>query len=290
MKIKYYLAFIGIATLASCSKDSDPAPEPIPIVGTSFVSKLIEYLPAPGQFINESLGSIEGANSVIGKKGLVSLGAWGGSIVLGFDHMVINQADKDDIIIYGNPLPEFAEPGIVWVMQDTNGNGLADDTWYEVAGSEFSKPSYKRGYAVTYTKPAADADPVPWKDSDGLTGVVETNTFHRQAYFPVMKDKDGKLITEYTLKGSKLPSTNINMTVPTMITSVPFAWGYADNTFGGDKVDIANAVDQAGKKVVLKGINFIKIQTGVQANMGWLGELSTEVVGVEDISLIKVAP
>ncbi|WP_316749021.1 cell surface protein [Pedobacter gandavensis] len=285
MKIKYYLAFVGIATLASCSKDSDSTPEPV--VPTVYVSKLIEYLPAPGQFMNESLGDIGAANSILGKTGTVSLGAWGGTIVLGFDHTVINQADKADIMVYGNALPDFAEPGIVWVMEDSNGNGLADDIWYEIAGSEFNNPLYKRGYSVTYTKPATNADPVPWKDSDGKTGVVQTNTFHRQAYFPVMKDKDGKLITEYTLKGSKLPSTNVNTTVPTMVTSSPFAWGYGDNTVGGDKIDIANAVDESGKKVVLKGINFIKIQTGIQASMEWLGELSTEVTGVADISLIK---
>lgn len=288
MKIKHYLAFIGIAALASCSKESDPTPEPEPVAGISFATKLIEYLPAPGQFINTDLGNMKAANTVIGQKGLVSLGAWGGTIVLGFDHTVINQSAKEDIVIYGNPLPTFSEPGIVWVMQDTNGNGLADDTWYEVVGSEFNKIGYKRNYSVTYTKPANDADPVAWKDSDGKTGVVETNQFHKQAYFPDMKDKDGRTITEYTIKGSILPSSNIDMSIPTMITSKAFAWGYADNIMGGDKIDIANAVDQAGNKVDLKGINFIKIQTGIQANMGWLGELSTEIAGVEDISLIKL--
>lgn len=287
MKTKYYLAFLGMATLASCSKSSDPIPTPEPILGTSFVSKLIEYLPAPGQFINTDLGNTVGANTIIGKKGMVSLGAWGGSIVLGFDHMVINQLDKDDIIIYGNPLPTFSEPGIVWVMQDTNGNGLADDTWYEVGGSELKNLAYQRNYAVTYTKPAADTDPVPWKDVYGKTGVVETNTFHKQAYFPEMKDKAGKLITEYTLKGSLLSNRNIDMSDSGMILSKPYDWGYADNLVGGDKIDIANAIDQNGKKVTLQGIHFIKIQTGVQANMGWLGELSTEVTGVEDISLMK---
>lgn len=286
MKIKHYLAFVGMAALASCSKDSAPTPEP-PVVPTSFVSKLIEYQPAPGQFINTDLGNLKGANTIIGKKGMVSLGAWGGFIVLGFDHTVINQADKDDIIVYGNPFENFSEPGIVWVMEDSNGNGLADDIWYEVAGSEFNKPGYQRNYAVTYSKPLADTDPVPWIDSDDHAGVVKTNSYHGQAYFPDMKDKDGKTITSYTIKGSKLPSTNVDMTVPSMVISKPFAWGYADNLVDGDKIDIANAIDQNGKKVVLKGINFIKIQTGVQADLGWLGELSTEVTGVEDISLIK---
>lgn len=248
---------------------------------SSFVTRLLEYNPAPGQFINTSLGNLVGAQGILGKMGMVSLGAWGGYIVLGFDHTVINEVNKDDIIVYGNPMQNFAEPGIIWVMQDENGNGLADDTWYEIAGSEFNKPGYKKDYSVTYTKPNPVTGDVPWKDSDGSTGVVKTNIYHTQSYFPEWKG------TEYTLKGSKLPSTGINRTVPTFITSAPFAWGYADNTVGGDKIDIAKAVDKDGKTVALAGIDFIKIQTGIQADMGWLGELSTEVTGVEDLSLVK---
>ena len=34
-----------------------------------------------------------------------------------------------------------SEPGIVLVSKDTNGNGLADDEWYELAGSEYNSPA-----------------------------------------------------------------------------------------------------------------------------------------------------
>lgn len=248
----------------------------------SFVTRLMEYNPAPGQFINKAPGNLVSAQGILGKKGMVTLGAWGGYIVLGFDHTVINEANKDDIIVYGNPMPNFAEPGIIWVMQDENGNGLADDTWYEIAGSEFNKPGYKRNYSVTYKRPVPATADVPWTDSDGKSGVVKTNTFHKQPYFPEWVTGN-----EYTLTGSLLPSTGIDMTVPTYITSAPFAWGYADNTAGGDKIDIAKAVDKDGKPVALGGIDFIKIQTAIQANMGWLGELSTEVIGVEDLGIAK---
>ncbi|AOM80365.1 cell surface protein [Pedobacter steynii] len=255
---------------------------PVTPTSNSFVTKLLEYSPAPGQFINKAPGNLVSAQGILGKKGMVTLGAWGGYIVLGFDHTVINETGKDDIIVYGNPMPNFAEPGIVWVMQDENGNGLADDTWYEISGSEFNKTGYRRNYSVTYTRPVPTTADVPWKDSDGNTGVVKTNSFHKQSYFP-------EWITgnTYTLKGSLLPSTGINMSNPSYITSTPFAWGYADNTVGGDKIDIAKAVDKDGKSVALGGIDFIRIQTAIQANMGWLGELSTEVIGVEDLSLVK---
>lgn len=291
MKIKNYLlaTCLIVSVLSACKKDKAvPDQEIVPVIrpvtpeSSMYVSRLFEYNPAPGQFINTSLGDSKGAEGIIGKKGMVSLGSWGGNIVLGFDHTVLNVADKEDIIVYGNPMANFAEPGIVWVMQDENNNGKPDDTWYEVAGSEFGKTGYKRNYSVTYSRPTPDTAPIPWKDSDGNTGFVATNNFHKQSYFPLWVTGN-----EYTLTGSILPSVNIDMTNPGYITSAPFAWGYADNLTGGDKIDISNAVDKNGKKVVLAGIDFVKIQTAIQANMGWLGELSTEIIGVADMGLVK---
>lgn len=292
MKLKHYLfpaLFIGIA-FTSCQKDETDLPAeiveapfvPIGPESNAYVTTLFEFLPAPGQFINKAPGDLASAQGILGKKGMVSLGSWGGCIVLGFDHTVINHKDQDDVVIYGNPMPTFAEPGIVWVMRDVNGNRKPDDTWYELAGSDFGTEGYIRDYEVTYTKPNPITAAVQWKDNKGNTGVVQTNTFHKQSYFPAWVTGN-----EYTLKGSLLSSKNIDMSVPTYITSAPFAWGYADNIQGGDKIDIANAVDKEGKKVALTGIDFIKIQTGIQANMGWLGELSTEITGVADASLIK---
>ena len=49
--------------------------------------------------------------------------------------------------------------------------------------------------------------------------------------------------------------------------------------------DIDNAVDNAGKAVELKYIDFVKVQCAVNAKSGWLGELSTEVLGVYDYNL-----
>lgn len=56
---------------------------------------------------------------------------------------------------------------------------------------------------------------------------------------------------------------------------------------GGDEIDIAHAVDKDGRTAGLQGVDFIKIQTGIQYNMGWLGEQSTEVAGVADINLLN---
>ena len=283
MNTKYYLSITLLASVLwfGCKKDGK-IETPIVPESNQFVTTLIEYAPAPGQFINLSLGSMEAAKSILGKEGLVSLGAWGGYIVLGFDHTVLDRKDLADLMIKGNAAPNFSEPGIVWVMKDDNKNGKADDTWYEIAGSEFGKAGYLRNYEVTYTMPVPSTAGVTWKDNQGNTGVVNTNTFHSQSYYP-----DWLSNTELTLKGSLLPATNINMANPGLVTSMPFASGYADNAVDGDKIDIAKAVDKDGKSVALSGIDFIKIQTGIQANMNAVGELSTEITSVADLSLIK---
>lgn len=288
LSINTLLILVMSSVLVSCKKDkadnsSSTTTRPVTAQSSAYVTQMLEYNPAPGQFINTSAGNTTAAQSVLNtNSGLISLGAFGGYIILGFDHTVVNQANQDDIIIYGNASTGFAEPGVVWVMKDTNGNGKSDDTWYELSGSATVQSGYRRNYAVTYTRPAAGAGDVAWTDNLGNSGVVKANTFHTQAYYPT-----GISSNTYTLTGTLLPATNIDNSNATYVTSAAFTYGYADETSGGDKVDIAHAIDANGNSVQLTGIDFIKIQTGIQYNLGWLGELSTEVTGVADLSLLK---
>lgn len=275
------LAVAGLSLFSACSNDDESEPSPDGKVSNMYVTTLFEYCPAPGQFINKAPGNMLSAEGILGKKGMVTLGAWGGYAVYGFDHTVVNQADKDDLIIYNNATSNFSEPGIIWLMQDENGNGKPDDTWYELAGSDFGKAGHKRNFSVTYYRPASPDNDVAWKDSEGNEGFVKKNIYHTQSYFPESIEGNS-----YTLSGSWL-AEKVDRTNPSYITSAPYDWGYADNINGGDKIDIANAVDQSGKKVSLKGIDFIKVQTAVMADMGWLGELSTEIIGIADLSLVK---
>lgn len=246
-----------------------------------YVSTLFEFMPAPGQFINKAPGNLVSAEGLLGKTGMVSLGAWGGYVIYGFDHSVPDK-EGNDIDVTGNALAEWSEPGIIYVMADDNGNGKPDDTWYELAGSEFDKTdgTYLRDYQVTYYRPESADKDIAWTDNKGNTGFVKRNTFHRQAYYP-----EWITANSYTLKGSWL-KTKIDPSRPSYIVSLPYDWGYADNqteASGGGKVDISNAVDVKGNKVSLKAIDFIKIQTGTLADGGWLGEASTEVTGIKDL-------
>lgn len=257
----------------------------IPDGGSSaFVSTLFEYMPAPGQFMNKAPGNLASANAILGNKNsMVTLGAWGGYIVLGFDHTVMNK-DGVDIQVYGNAFNNWSEPGIVWVMQDENGNGKPDDTWFELKGNAFGTANHRTNYEITYTRPASPDNDVAWTDNAGNTGFVKKNQFHKQAYYP-----EWITANSYTLKGSWLKS-KVDRTNPSYVISPAYEWGYADdlaNGSGGGKVDIANAVNKDGSAATLKGIDFIKIQTAVLDDAGWLGEVSTEVNGVEDLNFGK---
>lgn len=279
-------------SMGACSKsdemssgESEQVIRPVTDSSSAYVDTVFSFTPAPGQFVNTDYADITTVNKIIENK-TISLGAWGGQIVLGFDHTVINN-EGNDLLALGNASATAAEPGIVWVSYDANGNGLPDDTWFELKGSAYGAEGYERDYKVTYFNPGIGntTSDIMWIDNHNDTGYVKLNTFHKQSYFPAWITADS-----YTLEGSKLPDTNIDMTVATYIKSLPFEFGYVDNianASGGDSLDISNAIDANGNAVTLKGIDFIKIQTGIMKDMGWLGELSTEVTSVADISLLK---
>ncbi|RZK14615.1 MAG: PKD domain-containing protein, partial [Pedobacter sp.] len=165
-----------VTGIVACKKGKDgpPEEEQKPVAGSSpYISKILEFKQAPGQYTNDLIKT----DILIGSagNGLVSLGGYGGYIIFGFDHSVEN-ANGVDLGIYGNPLIgqgfEFSEPGIVSVMKDENKNGLADDTWYELAGSEYSAATTVKNYTITYYRPANAKDDVRWTDNQGREGLI----------------------------------------------------------------------------------------------------------------------
>lgn len=223
----------------------------------------------------------------------MSLGAWGGYIVVGFDHSIENKGG-DDFSVTGNQFAQSSEPGIVWVMQDTNGNGLPDDEWYELKGSEYDEPETLTSYAMTYYRPKSVGTDIQWKDNRGNAGKVERNSSHTQeSYYPGWIDAE-----KYTLYGTRLAANTTRHPITGDYRNNPYDWGYADNA-GNDQATgeisdgdqrknyfrISNAVNADGSAANLKYIDFIKVQTGISQNSGALGEVSTEVFAFEDENL-----
>ncbi len=276
-------------------------------------TKVYEYTPAPGQFINELVsGGFTGAETTpeaavayaeerLRKGTWVSLGGWGGYIVVGFDHSIDNSSEGYrggyNFSITGNAFEGSSEPGIVWVMQDTNGNTLPDDEWYELKGSEFGKEETLRDYAVTYYRPTYSGASVQWRDNRGVSGKIDyLKAYHDQpSYYPNWIDAES-----YVLYGTCLESRTYDQSGNgSYWVNDSYDWGYADN-FGEDRLSddenagagavktyfkIENAVDGNGEPANLAYIDFVKVQTGVNAKAGWLGENSTEVFGFTDENL-----
>ena len=282
-------------------------------------NKVYEYTPAPGQFINETkTGGFDGTQttpeaaiayaesrmSEVDRDGnpypnYVSLGGFGGYIVVGFDHSIDNSGDYD-LGILGNSFSGSSEPGVVWVMQDENGNGQPDDTWYELAGSETGKAETIQNYSVTYYRPSGVKMAVQWTDNQGDSGEIDyLAQFHRQDYYyPLWIEEDS-----YTLTGTCLKARNYDASGNgSYWVNVEYDWGYADNFSPIDRLTgdanaaadananhfkISNAIDFECKPIDLKFIDFVKVQVGVNTKSGWLGEVSTEVFGFYDYNMKK---
>ena len=319
MKIIHTLPLIAF-TLAACNKD-DVIPAEVPTDGrrpitaqsSAYQNMVYDYTPAPGQFINNPKSGFTGEETSpasacayalerLTSKSHVSLGSFGGYIVVGFDHSIANNHSGYDFLIQGNAFNSNPgasnEPGIVWVMQDTNGNSIPDDIWYQLKGSEYDKSTTLKNYSVTYFRPEGAEMAVMWRDSENNTGTVNYNgSQHSQPYYyPAWIAADS-----YTLTGTRLEARNEMDPTTGMWSNMSYDWGYADN-MGSDVAmnptgeggmgqrngfRISNAVDAQGNSVNLEYIDFIKVQTGVLSQSGILGEISTEVFSFIDNSLIN---
>lgn len=283
-----------------------------------YIARVYEYSPAPGQFVNEmpryeegdtyadilqkAEESISGTNDV-----MITLGAFGGYVTFGFDHTVVNIPGEPDFRIWGNCFYELlqpdkkggsAEPGIVSVSYDVNCNGLPDDPWYELAGSDYRSPGTRHRYSIAYSRPdhsrpaVPDEDNslddifyIPWTDNAGRSGFIPKNVFHSQDYFPRWIRADTLSFT-----GTLLPPNAEDISGNgSYYVLYSFPWGYVDNHPNEyadlNSFDISRAVDADGNPVNLPGADFIRVHTALNQCCGWLGETSTELSRAQDLHI-----
>lgn len=264
---------------------------------SKYLQAVDEYVPAPGQFVNElpEADDTDTPATMAAKcterlagdaRQLVTLGSYGGYLTFHFDHPVANVKGQMDFYIAGNANINGSEPGIVMVSQDTNGNHLPDDEWYELSGSADtdSLGLVTYGYAVSYRRVGAMAD-VPWTDSRGMSGSVPRNGFHKQEYWPLW------LPDELTFSGTLLPPNGVNRSSTTQSwTLSQLRQGYVDNWPNSDSTansfNLDWAVDPVSRQPVsLTHADFIRVYTATNQVCGWLGETSTEITGAEDLHL-----
>lgn len=234
-----------------------------------YITHVLEYMPAPGQFVNSMPEYEDGddANDLRMKaeeaiadnnRGMISLGGWGGYVVFGFDHMIVNVPDANDLLVLGNAFTGSAEPGIVMVSYDANANGKPDDEWYELAGSEYTNPQTIHDYSVTYRRAQEGKNYPQWIEEDSVT-----------------------------FTGCRLPDNYEDLSgVGTYYVLYAYPFGYVDNHPNDSlqsQLDIQWAVKTDGTPANLPGVHFVKVYTALHQQCGWLGETSTEIMGAEDL-------
>ena len=298
------LCMISLASILFAQEDT----------ASYYATRMIEYMPAPGQFMSEEWAN-PNTEYIIGKEGVgVSLGGFGGYIVLGFDRPIINHPQNPygvDFLVKGNSFTGgtygvWTEPGAVQVMQDKNGNGLPDDgEWYELAGSDYYLSTTQHNVTLTYYNPKYDSRyTVPWRKDNGREGGLITNQFHEHSFYPADAGFDCNY-DSISFTGSMIMGC-INLSNPAFIENYrPQLFGYADNR-GFVNMDIDNvvnpyeykkhiqdgfdlnwAVDKDGHHIQLDTVHFVRIYTAINQDGGWLGELSTEILGV---GIVKPKP
>lgn len=252
------------------------------------IDRVFEYMPAPGQFVNVLPNYEQGDDAAsmnakclkaLQSGSLISLGGFGGYITAGFNTSVYNQ-EGADFRIDGNAFINNAEPGVVWVSADVNNNGLPDDDWYEIWGTEQKEGRAMPGYTITYYKPAANDGDTPWNGSDERSGSIQHNGFHSQPYYPQWYSN-----TTLSFTATLLPD-NVSFNGTDYIMSA-FGYGYVDNLPNSETnsaFDIDWAVKSDGTSAGLDSINFVKIQNGVIGCYPRIGELSTEVTAIYNLN------
>lgn len=239
---------------------------------------VLEYHPAPGQFVNVLPGYEAGdthedmcrrCEEQLHDGNPVTLGAFGGYITFGFDRPIENLRGSD-ISIKGNAYyaandPRYGaatiggsiEPGTVWA-----GVGSSPETaeWYELAGSEYFTTE-RHATTIAYTKPQSEtgehntpystfdryiAFTHSWTENDGTprdtTGFFMKNTFHQQSYWPAWEQGE-----TLSFSASRLPDNGVNYGGTGEDPQNPQYWltyRYADDAYG--YADAAPNSDERG--------------------------------------------
>ncbi len=277
-----------------------------------FASEVIDYTPAPGQFVNDdsfnnpsnALGApVGGLPGEPATSNIVSLGGFGGSITLKFAATVWDEPCNPfgvDAIVFGNalyvsgdPRRRFAEAAHIEISYDANHNGIADDAWFIIRGS--SLPTVPNDSFRTQPWDNDPGTPTPpssmlWYPNAQPGGSFATSAYELPSSFASNVIVLPPQATEEAVWGyadftpSLARPTGADPEKFYSAPDDPIAIGITPGSAGGDAFDIAWAVDSlTGAPANLPGFDFVRITTAVDAVIGPLGEVSAEISGVSRV-------
>ncbi len=289
-----------------------------------FATRVVEYDPAPGQFVQDSafndprsaLGPPTGGGTLtVDNDSKATLGGFGGSIVLGFDHTVADDPANPmglDAIVFGNAFwvgssnRHWAECGYIEISRDDNGNNMPDDAWYLIPGSHITNPA---GQLETQTWDNNIGDPTYPPDNPAWLPITSPDQWQTQAIRLPGEIFDALIVTNPnglfadsagifgyadfspTLELGDMDGDNF-VDDPTItpkefytVPDDPLTTGITPGSGGGDAFDIAWAIDpDTLAPADLDGFDFIRITNGVNRIDLRFGEASPEIDAVADVA------
>jgi hypothetical protein len=250
-RISVVKTMMFICGLVLCLSDS--------YASTWFATKVLDYRPGPdAEPYTDPLKALGepaplGSPSVPDNTSIVSLGGYGGYIILGFEMPVPDNPGNPggwDFIVFGNafyiggnPMLHAQEPGYVEVGVDVNRNGLADDPFYLISG----------------------IPPPPFPVAQDYGGYVDHSGHFTQSYADVT------------------PTLGISYG-SALLPDDPLIPGITEGSRGGDAFDIAEAMNSGGQPANLGHIDFVKITTAV--NGTWWPGGSAIATDVDAVSIV----
>lgn len=269
------------------------------------------YRPAPGQHVNDPLfndptlalgAPVGGGLSAPGNTSIVSLGGFGGELVLGFSQRVMddpcNPMGLDAIVfgnafyVNGNETRRWGEPGTIEISLDENGNGEPDDAWYLVRFPGLAQVPQTNVGSVTWDDDAGTALPpanIDWYPASAPSGTMTTGGVLLGAPFTsLVVENSDDTIEDFRGLADMTPTLALGGAGPSVLYTTPdnpYVVGVDEDSGGGDAFDIAWAVDVAtGAPAHMEGFDFIRVRTGPDVVTPIFGEVSTEIDAVSDVT------
>lgn len=277
-----------------------------------YITSIFDFAPAPGMYANDfykaGYTKADMMRTALGRINETSvgypldLGGFGGSIVVGFDHTVVNIPGQKDFRVYGGDLTNREDPpapGLIYVAYDRNGNGKPDnDEWYEIIGSNHTKGNTIKDFKITYHKPAvgkplvvtgpndfyADHEHIYCENNQGKNYFMARPKTKKE-FYPSWLSENIVAFEGIKLDVNFLPA-RANQT--TLWNFEAPEWGYVNSV--NPDIDIDWAVDKNGKKANLPGIDFIKIVNCVSEPMGLClqqSSMATRFAGAADLHILE---
>lgn len=292
-----------------------------------FAVEVVSYDPAPGQFVNDpefndpsrAVGPPSGrGTSDPDLSSIVSLGGFGGSITLRFDHPVEDHPLNPfglDAVVFGNAFfvadnasRRWAECATIEIALDENGNGRIDEdlgeTWYLIPGSHLPDPALARTTRSWDDDPLSPVPPalLSWIPP-GRSGAWQSTAYLLPSanFAPLIivnPATDPELegiwgYAEYSptlvlgdLDGDDfVDDTTMSPDDFYTVPDDPLTRGFSPGSGGGDAFDIAWAVDPlTGNLAQLAAFDCLRLTSAVDAPDDVFGEKSPEIDAASDVA------